>query len=61
MRHTGVVPSMAAACRAMRLKYGLSAEEVGRQEGVVWCRVTWCGAVLNGVVPCQMVWCRAVL
>jgi len=34
VRHTGVVPSMAAACRAMRLKYGLSAEEVGRHHGL---------------------------
>lgn len=33
-RHSGVVPSMAAACEALRHKYGLSVEEVGSNHGL---------------------------
>jgi len=33
-RHSTVVPSMAAACKALRLKYGLSVEDVGGNDGI---------------------------
>ena len=34
VRHSLVVPAMGAACRAMRHKYGLSAEDIDRNHGL---------------------------